>query len=126
MNPILPPHATLCLLTDIPDGGGHLLWFDGVTPLPAYAKGAFGLVLLRSGAQVFGYVNRCAHFGVPLAQKQEHLRLVPGQAVRCNVHAAHYDWAEGHCVSGECAGEGLLHVPVQVGADGWIRTAAQP
>jgi nitrite reductase/ring-hydroxylating ferredoxin subunit len=114
------PHAPaassrLADLTELPDGGAHFLGF-GPDAAP------FRLVLLRSGEKVYGYVNRCAHFGVPLTAKKEHLILKPHESISCNVHYARFRWQDGFCVSGDCAGESLIAVPVVV-RDGVVYVA---
>ncbi|APW41818.1 Rieske (2Fe-2S) protein [Rhodoferax saidenbachensis] len=83
----------------------------------------FKLLLLRSGPEVKAYVNRCAHFGVPLAEKQQHLIYTPHTSVSCNVHYAQYRWSDGLCTSGDCEGESLLPIPLEVDAQGHIRIA---
>lgn len=98
--------------------GGAVFWSHGE------GNSAFRLLVLRSGDEVFGYVNRCAHFGVPLAGKIEQLIHVPHQSFSCNVHYARYGWRDGRCVSGECDGEGLLPVPLEVSA-GMVRISAR-
>jgi nitrite reductase/ring-hydroxylating ferredoxin subunit len=81
----------------------------------------FRLLLLRSGTQVTAFVNRCAHFGVPLAARQTQLIFQPHTSITCNVHYARYRWADGSCVSGECAGESLIPVPLELDAQGQLR-----
>jgi nitrite reductase/ring-hydroxylating ferredoxin subunit len=81
----------------------------------------FGYLLLRSGTTVKAYVNRCAHFGVPLAARQDLLIFNPHVSVSCNVHYARYRWLDGMCESGDCAGEALLTIPLDVDAQGTIR-----
>ena len=88
--------------------GGVVFWSQGE------GKEAFRLIILRSGKQVYGYVNRCAHFGVPLAAKREQLIFRPHESISCNVHYARYGWEDGKCISGDCDGEGLLVVPLEV------------
>jgi len=80
----------------------------------------FRLLILRSGCSVSAYVNRCAHFGVPLAAKQAQLIYQPHVSITCNVHYARYRWADGSCESGECDGESLVPVPLHVAADGQL------
>ncbi len=118
------PHA--------PAPGQHLAWLadlaDGVArmlDLPPTQPGAgpFRLLLLRSGSQVQAYANRCAHFGVPLAQKQQQLIFTPHQHLTCNVHYARYRWQDGACEAGDCHGEPLIPIPLAVAADGAIRIA---
>lgn len=93
--------------------------------LPARAHGAppFRLLLLRSGQDVRAYANRCSHFGVPLAEKQQQLIYTPHAHLTCNVHYARYRWQDGACEAGDCAGEPLIPIPLVVAADGGIRIA---
>lgn len=101
----------LCAFTDLKDGEAKMLNLGE-------GKAAFPVLLARSGEVVFAYLNRCAHFGVPLAQQAHHLLYTPHQHIECNVHYARYNWQDGRCVSGECAGESLQPIPVKrVGDD---------
>lgn len=94
---------------------------------PAETSGpGFRYLLLRSGTTVRAYVNRCAHFGVPLAARQDLLLFVPHTSLTCNVHYARYHWSDGACASGECEGVGLLPIPVIVDALGQICVAPSP
>jgi len=98
---------------------------DGAPQLGQLATGGgpekpFRYVLMRSGHAVTAYVNRCAHFGVPLAVRQEHLKFEPHQSISCNVHYARYRWSDGVCDRGECEGASLLSIPVVVDANGSI------
>ena len=110
--------AVLGRLDEMDDGQACLRQWPQADAAPAQP---FRYLLTRSGATVHAFVNRCAHFGVPLAQRSEQLLFVPHQRLTCNVHYAHYDWATGRCLGGECAGEGLITIPVRVDADGTIR-----
>lgn len=105
----------MAALSEIADGGAAF-WTCGDGPK------TFRLIILRSGEQAFGYVNRCAHFGVPLAEKIEQLIFKPHQSLSCNVHYARYTWQEGYCEFGDCEGENLLRVPLEVSA-GVVRIA---
>ena len=118
-------------LPDAPAPGVELVHLDALTdgqPLmhalsvPGAAK-PFRVLLLRSGAQVRAFVNRCAHFGVPLAERQDLLIFQPHTSLSCNVHYARYRWDDGLCISGDCEGESLLAIPVEVDATGCIRIA---
>lgn len=102
------PGTLLASLSEIEDGGALLRDFAGGMEKP------FRVLLLRSGAKVFAYVNRCAHFGVPLAAKVDYLGLKPHESFRCSVHAARYRWQDGQCIFGDCEGESLLRIPVTV------------
>ena len=95
--------------------------------LPASAHDAqakpFGVLLLRSDNKVTAFVNRCAHFGVPLAGRQEQLIFKPHISISCNVHYARYRWSDGVCEFGDCEGESLIPVPLQVSEAGQITIA---
>lgn len=84
----------------------------------------FRLLLLRSGQEIKAYVNRCAHFGVPLAAKQEQLIFRPHATISCNVHYARYRWNDGFCEYGDCEGESLMAIPVTVDGQGQICVAS--
>jgi nitrite reductase/ring-hydroxylating ferredoxin subunit len=83
----------------------------------------FRILLLRSGPSVTAYANRCAHFGVPLAAKQEQMQFVPHVSLTCNVHYARYRWSDGVCDRGDCVGESLVPIPLHIDGAGVIRIA---
>ena len=97
----------LCRIDDIPDGGGRVLAI-GEDEAP------FRLILLRSGDQVIAWHNRCPHFGQPLALKDEWLILKPHTTLSCNVHYARFRWQDGFCEAGDCEGESLTSLPIEV------------
>jgi len=103
----------------LPDGIPQMLQLD----TGGGAEQPFRYLLLRSGEVVTAFVNRCAHFGVPLAARQEHLKFEPHVSISCNVHYARYRWADGVCDRGDCEGESLLPIPVTVDTSGHIRIA---
>lgn len=122
--PDAPPAGTfVCRLESLPDGEPRIIRLRANRETQARESQGFELVLLRSGDAISAYVNRCAHFGVPLARTQQHLIFEPHRSIRCNVHYAEYRWSDGHCLSGECNGEPLVGVPLDVGSDGDIRIA---
>ena len=87
------------------------------------ADQVFRLLLLRNGPCVHAFVNRCPHFGVPLAARQDQLIQKPPHSLSCNVHYARFRWDDGLCVSGDCQGESLIALPVEVRADGTVCVA---
>ena len=99
--------TVLARLDDLSDGGVRLLTLNNGGLL-------YKIILLRSDEQIFAYVNRCAHFGVPLAEKPEHLYAQAHQSINCAVHYARYRWQDGLCDRGECKGEALIAIPVKV------------
>ena len=110
------PGTALGVVSVLPDGQATLLALDtgGGVAQP------FRLLLLRVDDQVHAFVNRCPHFGVPLAAKQAQLISKPGISLTCNVHYARFRWSDGVCESGECKGEGLMPVPLHVSEAGDI------
>jgi nitrite reductase/ring-hydroxylating ferredoxin subunit len=121
-NAPAPGAALLCDRNALPDGQATLWELDtGGGP-----GQSFKLLLLRNGEQVTAFANRCAHFGVPLATEQSQLIFTPLTSITCNVHYARYRWSDGVCDAGECEGEALVPVPLQISDTGvlCIATAA--
>lgn len=111
-------HTELAFINDIPDGGVKMVSLelkpDAISQVP------FKCVLLRSGDNVAAYVNRCAHFGMPLSAKPEHLKFDSHVSISCNVHYARFRWHDGYCEHGDCVGESLIAIPITIEADGRI------
>ena len=113
--------AVLGRLDALADGGATM----GELPAPdAQTQKPFRYLLLRSGDTVKAYENRCAHFGVPLAARQDLLIFQPHTSISCNVHYARYRWSDGVCESGDCVGEALRAIAVQLDAQGNICIAS--
>jgi nitrite reductase/ring-hydroxylating ferredoxin subunit len=118
--PHAPAPGTLLGRRDaLPDGIPQMQQLDS----GGGADQPFRYLLLRSGEVVTAFVNRCAHFGVPLATRQDLLKFEPHISISCNVHYARYRWADGVCDRGDCEGESLLPIPVAVDATGHIHIA---
>lgn len=77
---------------------------------------------VRRGADVHGYVDRCPHAGLPLAQQLDAYLAPGGDLIACSWHGALFDIATGACVGGPCAGQALRPWPLAV-EDGVIKTA---
>lgn len=118
------PGTVLGRMDALPDGVPQLLHWPAEATADAPPKEVFRYLLMRSGDTVKAYANRCAHFGVPLAARQEHLIFKPHLSVSCNVHYARYRWSDGVCEAGDCEGESLLPIPVHIDAQGCVRVAA--
>ena len=104
-------------------GDGQVLLRQVFAATDSVQQHPFKLLLLRSGQSVTAFANRCAHFGVPLAAKQEHLKFQPHTSISCNVHYARYRWSDGVCDLGDCEGEALIAIPLHVDAQGAITIA---
>ena len=97
----------VCALEEIPDGGGRVFLFNS-------EQKEMCLLVLRSGGCCYGYINRCPHFGQPLAVCDSQLICEPNRWVKCNVHYARFRWQDGFCEAGDCEGESLQSVPLEV------------
>ena len=102
-----PPGVTIGPLGDIPDGTAR----NYVLQLRA---GRFHGFVVRQGAAVFGYVDRCPHMGLPLAQTLDAYLTPDGRAITCSWHAALFAIEDGKCLGGPCPGQSLTPWPVAV------------
>ena len=84
--------------------------------------GRFHGFVVRRGEAVWGYVDRCPHMGLPLAQVLDQYLTPDGSLIACSWHAALFDPETGACVGGPCRGARLTPWPVTV-RDGQIVTA---
>ncbi|WEK01143.1 MAG: Rieske (2Fe-2S) protein [Candidatus Sphingomonas phytovorans] len=76
--------------------------------------GRFHGFVVRRGESVFGYVDRCPHMGVPLAQVLDDYLTPAGDLVVCSWHCALFEVETGRCIGGPCNGARLTAWPVQV------------
>lgn len=108
-----PAGVSLGPLDQIADGAARAFVLE-------LRAGRFHGFVVRRGEQVFGYVDRCPHMGLPLAQKLDD--FVMGEHIACSWHGALFEISSGACVGGPCAGAALTPWPVRVEA-GAILTA---
>lgn len=78
--------------------------------------------VVRRGDAAFGYVDRCPHAGLPLAQVLDDYLTPDGGLIACSWHGALFEPQTGACVGGPCTGGRLTPWPVTV-VDGVLRTA---
>jgi len=107
---------TLCRLDDIADPGARNIVIE------IGGRRFFGFVV-RRGGEVHGYVDRCPHQGLPLAQVLDDYLTPDGALIACSWHGALFRPDDGACVGGPCVGARLTPWPVTV-ADGMVVTAA--
>ena len=84
--------------------------------------GRFHGFVIRRGDIAFGYVDRCPHMGLPLAQVLDDYLTPTGDLVACSWHSALFEVETGTCVGGPCTGQRLTPWPVTV-RDGILVTA---
>ena len=108
--------ANICLSTALQDGsvGVRFRVTDGRQALSAFA--------VRHRGKVYAYLNRCGHLDLELDWLPGRFLGADGKNLVCATHGAHYDPANGACLSGPCAGRGLVPVAV-VELDGVVRLA---
>ncbi|SRR5579883_1393369 len=70
--------------------------------------------VVRSGATVHAYVNRCPHAGHPLDLVPGRFLTADGTLLLCASHGALFEKSTGLCLAGPCAGRSLTPVPVRV------------
>ena len=110
-----PAGVTLCPLDTIADGKAR----NFVLQMRA---GRFHGFVVRRGEAVHGYVDRCPHAGLPLAQVLDDYLTPDGGLIACSWHGALFTVEGGACVGGPCAGQTLTPWPVAV-SNGKIVTA---
>ncbi|MBB4084733.1 Rieske (2Fe-2S) protein [Sphingomonas carotinifaciens] len=84
--------------------------------------GRFHGFIVRRGDAVHGYVDRCPHMGLPLAQALDAYLTPDGIHIACSWHGAVFAVENGLCLGGPCTGQRLTPWPVTV-TDGQIVTA---
>ena len=76
--------------------------------------GRFHGFVIRRGEHVHGYVDRCPHMGLPLAQVLDAYLTPAGDLIACSWHSALFRIDDGTCVGGPCTGARLTPWPVHV------------
>ncbi|HEX7854891.1 MAG TPA: Rieske (2Fe-2S) protein [Sphingobium sp.] len=109
-----PPGVALGPVTLIAENGARNFVIQTRT-------GRFHGFVVRRGAAVHGYVDRCPHAGLLLAQVLDEYLTADKRLVACSWHGALFDPENGVCVGGPCIGQRLTHWPVAV-IDGQLRT----
>jgi nitrite reductase/ring-hydroxylating ferredoxin subunit len=108
----------LCRLDEIADGEGRGF---------ALGEGAarMDIFVVRSGDEVFGYLNACPHLGTPLdwGGFDGGGRFVSADSgnILCATHGAEFRLEDGFCLHGPCAGQRLLAVRLGREGDGLLR-----
>jgi nitrite reductase/ring-hydroxylating ferredoxin subunit len=82
-----------CRLDDIPDGGAKGL------VLPDPDGRALRVIVLRSGAEVIAYRNRCPHRGTPLDIRLDDFLDRDGRHIVCSTHGAIFRREDGYCLA---------------------------
>jgi nitrite reductase/ring-hydroxylating ferredoxin subunit len=75
-----------------------------------------GFIVHKDG-RFYGYVDRCPHAGLPLAQELDDYLTPQADLISCGWHGALFQIASGRCIGGPCAGAALTPWPVTVKDD---------
>ena len=110
-----PPNVVLCRLDALASPGARNF------VLRVGADRFHGFVV-RYDRTVHGYVDRCPHAGLPLAQVLDQYLSPNGDLIVCSWHGAVFDPQTGQCRGGPCAGAALSPWPVEI-RDGAIVTS---
>jgi nitrite reductase/ring-hydroxylating ferredoxin subunit len=68
--------------------------------------------VVRFKGRPYAYLNRCGHVPIELDWQHGDFFDFSGEFLICATHGALYGPESGRCVSGRCAGKGLLPVTV--------------
>lgn len=77
----------------------------------------FRMFVVRNGANVFGYLNLCPHYSLPLNVRQNEFLSADGARILCRRHLAVFSIEDGLCIDGACDGNALSPVPLVVRDD---------
>ena len=103
----------ICRVQDIEDPGSRAFSIgEGDWPLRGF--------IVRVGADVFAYVNRCPHAGHPLNFRPDEFLTIDKASIICRSHGALFERDTGACIAGPCAGRALSALPVRIEHDSVI------
>jgi len=96
--------TVLCALDDLADPGARGFQVGERAPM---------FVIRKDGA-VFGYENRCPHYGTTLDWKPDMFLSVEKTEILCATHGALFRIEDGVCFAGPCPGRALTQVPLRI------------
>lgn len=110
-----PAGVRLCRLDELRDPGSRNFVLQ-------IGEAFFHGFVVRHGARVAGYVDRCPHTGVPLTGKIDGYLTPDNKLIVCSWHGALFRPEDGLCVGGPCAGARLSPWAVAI-KDAHLETA---
>ncbi|MDT8398276.1 MAG: Rieske (2Fe-2S) protein [Pseudomonadales bacterium] len=90
---------TLCHIDDIPEAGAR-----------SFALPQALVFAVKKDGEVFVYLNRCPHLGIPLEWQQNEFLDNDHFFIRCSTHGALFVMTTGECIQGPCRGESLWSI----------------
>lgn len=80
------------------------------------------LLAVRRDGQVYLYLNRCPHRGIPLEWQPDRFLDDSASLIQCATHGALFLIENGECIAGPCAGQSLTALPGREDAQGlWVQ-----
>jgi nitrite reductase/ring-hydroxylating ferredoxin subunit len=112
VKPSIDVERVICALAELDDPGARAFTLGrGEWPVRGF--------VVRRGALVYGYFNRCPHAGHPLNLRPDDFLAPDGSLLLCHSHGALFEIATGLCVAGPCPGAKLRPIPLQL-QDGYV------
>jgi len=99
-------YRPLCRLDELADPGARGFRVRG--------QGDDDVFIVRRGAAVYGYRNRCPHNGVALEYQKDRFLNAAGSEIVCSAHGAHFAVETGYCTYGPCQGDTLEPIPLLI------------
>ena len=103
------PTLRLCSLAELPEG--EALDAKGFAADEPHRAGIF---VVRHGAGVRAFINRCPHRGTPLNWTPDRFLDLERKQIVCATHGAVFRVDDGFCLAGPCSGDSLDAVPAEV------------
>ncbi len=72
------------------------------------------IFLVRKGDEIFGYLNDCPHWNIPLDLAPDKFLSRDKQRIQCSNHGARFAIETGKCNFGQCLGQALTAIPITV------------
>jgi nitrite reductase/ring-hydroxylating ferredoxin subunit len=112
------PGTVLGPLADMPEGGREFVFGKG--------KSSFSMFVIRRGTEVWGYLNICPHYSLPLNYRAGEFMNDDNTLIRCSMHFSEFNIEDGECVAGAALGGALDPVPLYVDAEGNVVIGSAP
>lgn len=99
----------------------RLCALDALTDPGCLGFEPYGVFVVRRGAQVFAYLNRCPHRGIALEWVADQFLDTEQRLIQCATHGALFRIETGECIAGPCTGQRLTPVSVTIKQGGvWV------
>jgi len=107
MSGMVETGSALMRLSDLPEGATRQFILEGGD----WPTSGF---LVRTGAQIHAYLNRCPHALRPLNVLPDRFLSPDGGLIQCSAHGALFEKTTGLCIAGPCLDESLRRIAVRV------------